>query len=355
MSGNATLFIDRDGTLVEEPPDEQVDSVEKIRLVRNVIPAMTALRDAGYRFVMVSNQDGLGTDAFPMETFVQPQQYIIDLLASQGISFDDILICPHLPSDHCDCRKPNDGLVQSYLTDDAMDRRNSHVIGDRKTDMELAMKMGIGGLQITNEFGWMDIAQKLTQPARRATVSRNTRETKITVEVDLDTEPDIQDINTGIGYFDHMLEQVGRHGGFSLKLHCRGDLHVDEHHTVEDSALALGAAMREALGDKLGIARYGFLLPMDEASAQVSIDLSGRPYLVFEGEFTRESVGGLPTELVSHFFRSLTEGLGAAIHITIRGQNNHHMIEAAFKGLGRSLRQALRRDGRDLPSTKGVL
>lgn len=355
MKASATLFIDRDGTLVQEPPDEQVDSLEKIRLVRNVIPALIILRDAGFRFVMVSNQDGLGTDSFSAESFTGPQEFIVNLFASQGVVFDDILICPHVPSDHCECRKPKTGLVQTYLASGSIDYKNSFVIGDRDCDMELARRMGIGGKRLDDKLGWLDIASQLTQPTRSAEVHRETRETNIVVKVDLDTVPDLQQIDTGIGFFDHMLEQVGRHGAFSLMLQCRGDLHIDEHHTVEDSALALGAALREALGDKRGIGRYGFVLPMDEACAQVSIDLSGRPYFVFDGELTRESVGGLPTELVPHFFRSVAEGLGAAIHISLRGENNHHMIEAAFKGLGRCLRQAIRREGHDLPSTKGVL
>ncbi|MBT8131914.1 MAG: bifunctional histidinol-phosphatase/imidazoleglycerol-phosphate dehydratase HisB [Gammaproteobacteria bacterium] len=355
MNGRAILFIDRDGTLIEEPADEQVDRLDKIRLLPDVIPALTTLRDAGYRFVMVSNQDGLGTEAFPTETFEGPQQFLANLFAGQGISFEATLICPHLPADQCDCRKPRTGLVEKYLADGVIDPEMSFVIGDRDSDMELAQRMGIGGLKINGRLGWTDIAGRLIQPPRRAAVSRKTKETEIEVTVDLDTIPDMQENQTGIGFFDHMLDQIGRHGGFSLTLKCRGDLHVDEHHTVEDSALALGAALREALDDKQGIARYGFVLPMDESSAQVSIDLSGRPYLVFDGAFTRESVGGLPTELVPHFFRSLCEGLRAAIHINLRGENNHHMIEAAFKGLGRCLRQAIQREGTSLPSTKGML
>jgi imidazoleglycerol-phosphate dehydratase/histidinol-phosphatase len=239
-----------------------------------------------------------------------------------------------------------------------LDLENSYVIGDRDTDMQLAANLGIEGLRVRADGAdgatWSAIAARLCHPDRRARVERRTKETQIDVQVTLDRTAPVT-IDTGIGFFDHMLEQVARHGGFSLELSCKGDLEVDEHHTVEDCALALGQALREALGDKRGIARYGFLLAMDEAQAQVAIDLSGRPYAVFEGSFGRETVGGLPTELVPHFFRSLADSLGAAIHVQVRGENTHHMIEACFKGVGRALRQALRIEGTELPSSKGVL
>jgi imidazoleglycerol-phosphate dehydratase / histidinol-phosphatase len=356
MSAERILFIDRDGTLIEEPDDRQVDSLAKLRLAAGVIPALLELKRAGYRFVLVSNQDGLGTAAFPEESFREPQDFLRELFASQGIEFDAEFFCPHFPADDCNCRKPRTGLLTTFLADRELDLSCSYVIGDRQTDLDLAANIGVGGIRIHGEGGesWPSIAARLRRPERVATVVRRTRETDITVSVNLDREAPIS-ISTGIGFFDHMLEQVARHGGFSLELACKGDLGVDEHHTVEDCTLALGQALREALGDKRGIGRYGFVLPMDEALAQVAIDLSGRAYSVFTGRFGREVVGGLPTELVPHFFRSLADSLGAAIHVEVRGENAHHMIEACFKGVGRALRRAMRVRGDELPSTKGVL
>jgi len=350
------LFIDRDGTLVEEPPDEQVDSLDKIRFLPGVFAALTELRTAGFRFVMVTNQDGLGTASFPTETFEIPQRFILDAFASQGITFDAIFVCPHKKSDGCDCRKPSTRLVDAWVKEQRVDLTASAMIGDRQTDLEFASNLGVRGLTVLANgdacHSWPAIAKELT--ARRAIVNRKTRETDITVTVDLDAEGPIS-ARTNIGFFDHMLEQLGKHGGFSLQLECHGDLHIDEHHTIEDCAIALGEALRSALGDKRGLRRYGFLLPMDEARAQVAIDLSGRAYSVFEGRFGREQVGTMPTELVPHFFRSLADSLGAAIHVSVVGDNTHHMIEACFKGVGRALRDAFRRDGHDLPSTKGTL
>jgi len=350
------IFLDRDGTLVEEPPDEQVDSLQKIRFMPGVFAALAQLRDAGYRFAIVTNQDGLGTASFPTANYELPQQFIVDAFASQGIVFDAVFVCPHFRKDGCDCRKPSTRLVEQWVRDRQVDLAASAMIGDRDTDLEFATRLGVRGLRVLRdgppETGWPAIVQALL--ARRARVERRTKETDIVVQVDLDS-PGPQRIATGIGFFDHMLEQVAKHGGFALDLECRGDLHVDEHHTIEDCALALGEALRRALGDKRGIRRYGFLLPMDEARAQVAIDLSGRAYAVFEGRFGREQVGGLPSELVPHFFRSLGDALGAAIHVKVEGDNTHHMIEACFKGVGRALRDAFRREQGDVPSTKGVL
>jgi imidazoleglycerol-phosphate dehydratase / histidinol-phosphatase len=350
------LFVDRDGTLIEEPPDEQVDSLEKIRWLPDVFASLQKLTAAGYRLVMVTNQDGLGTPSFPQERFELAQNFVVDTMASQGLTFDAICICPHRPADACSCRKPKLGLVQAYLDCTTVDFARSIMIGDRLTDLEFAKNLGVRGLRVQKagspQETWPAIAAELL--ARRATVERATKETRIRIAVDLDAEGPIT-ISTGHAFFDHMLEQLAKHGGFALQLSCQGDLEVDEHHTVEDCALALGGALRQALGDKRGIARYGFLLPMDEARAQVAIDLSGRPYAVFEGKFARTEVGGLATELVSHFFRSLAETLGAALHVSVTGENTHHMVEACFKGVGRALRQALRREGGELPSTKGVL
>jgi imidazoleglycerol-phosphate dehydratase/histidinol-phosphatase len=355
-----TLFIDRDGTLVEEPADEQVDALDKIRFLPGVFAALARLRQAGFRLVMVSNQDGLGTAAFPRAAFERCQDFILRSFASQGISFDAVCICPHLSDAGCACRKPHTGLLREWLAGNAFDPPRSAVIGDRDSDLQFAANLGMRGYRVragaaagaaTGET-WPEVTRALL--ARRARVERRTRETAISVEVELDGQSDTQ-ISTGIGFFDHMLEQLARHGGFGLRLQCQGDLYIDEHHTVEDCALALGEALRRALGDKAGIGRYGFLLAMDEAEAQVAIDLSGRPYFAFTGAFGRAQVGALPTELVPHFFRSLADALGCALHLEVRGDNTHHQIEACFKGVGRALRPALRRAGDELPSTKGVL
>lgn len=356
------LFIDRDGTLIEEPPDEQIDSLQKLRLMPDVMPALLRLRDAGYTLVLVSNQDGLGTPRFPEPSFREPQDYLRELFRSQGITFAAEFFCPHFPADGCDCRKPKTGLLDGWLREHPIDVARSHVIGDRETDLQLAANLGVGGIRLAGKGHsadatgetWNTIAARLSTSVRTAHVNRKTKETDISVDVNLDRESPIR-IATGLGFFDHMLEQVARHGGFSLDLACKGDLEIDEHHTVEDCALALGTALRQALGDKRGIGRFGFLLPMDETLAQVAIDLSGRAYFVFEGKFNRELVGQLPTELVPHFFRSLADTLGAAIHIKVTGENSHHMVEACFKGVGRALRQALRIEGTELPSSKGVL
>jgi imidazoleglycerol-phosphate dehydratase/histidinol-phosphatase len=354
------LFIDRDGTLIKEPADKQIDSLEKLAFFPGVFTALLQLKQAGYSLVMISNQDGLGTNSFPQNNFDLPHQMMLKIFSSQGIEFDDILICPHLPTDGCECRKPKLGLVLNYLTQQKIDRQNSYVIGDRETDLQLANNMGITGIRITQDTApnavsnWSEIVKIILDKPRVATITRNTNETKINVKVNLD-DPSAVHIQTGVGFFDHMLEQLAKHGGFGLQLSVAGDLHIDDHHTVEDVGIALGQALALALGDKRGIARYGFLLPMDEASAQVALDLSGRFYYVFSGNFTREKVGDLSTELVSHFFRSFAENLKATLHIEVKGENAHHMVEAIFKAVGRVLRQAFSKVDESLPSTKGVL
>ncbi len=352
------LFIDRDGTLIEEPEDFQVDALDKIRLVEGVIPALLELARHGFRFVMVSNQDGLGTESFPQADFDACHDHVMQLLTSQGIVFDEVFICPHLPGDNCECRKPRSGLLTRYLASNNLDLAASAVIGDRETDIELADKLGISGLRIEldgpREHSWAGIVERLCHADREALVQRKTSETDIAVAVNLDAAGEIE-ISTGIGFFDHMLEQIAKHGGFSLELACSGDLEIDEHHTVEDVAITLGTALRKALGNKFGIGRYGFVLPMDESEAHVSLDLSGRAVFVFRGEFPRDNVGELSTEMVEHFFRSLGDSLGAALHVEVRGENTHHMVEACFKAVGRTLRQAFRREGTELPSTKGTL
>ena len=352
------LFIDRDGTLIEEPHDNQVDSIGKIRLVSGVIPALLELADQGYRFVMVSNQDGLGTESFPLEQFEACHEHVVALFESQGITFDETFICPHFENDGCECRKPRTGLLTRFLARNNMDIAKSAVIGDRSTDLELAERLGLRGFLVAPdaswETSWPGIVTALCTGDRVAEIERTTRETTIRGRVNLDRGGRIE-VQTGIGFFDHMLEQIAKHGGFSLVLNCEGDLHVDEHHTVEDVAIVLGSALRDALGDKRGIGRYGFLLPMDESMATVALDLSGRASFVFDAPFPRDAVGELSTEMVTHFFRSLAESLGAALHVTVQGENTHHMVEACFKGVGRTLRQAIRQEGAELPTTKGTL
>jgi len=352
------LFIDRDGTLIVEPADEQVDTIEKVRLVGGVIPSLIELARHGYRFVMVSNQDGLGTESFPQADFDTAHDLVMHLFESQGITFDEVFICPHLAADQCECRKPRTGLLTRYLARTDIDLAASAVIGDRATDLELAERLGVQGILVNGDHpevvAWPQVVERLCYSDRVATVERETSETRIRLEVNLDSFERAQ-VSTGIGFFDHMLEQISKHGTFGLRLQCAGDLHIDEHHTVEDVAICLGHALRQALGNKHGIGRYGFLLPMDESEARVSLDLSGRAAFRFDANFPRDSVGALSTEMVEHFFRSLAEALGAALHIEVRGENTHHMIEACFKGVGRALRDAIRRQGTELPSTKGTL
>ena len=353
------LFIDRDGTLIEEPEDFQIDAYEKLRFVPGVVPALLKLRDAGYQFVMVSNQDGLGSEQYPRASFEGPHALMMQVFESQGIRFRDVLIDESWPHENRPTRKPGIGLVIPYLQDRSIDWARSAMVGDRQTDNQFAENLNIRAFQLkTAQFGgewdWAGIAHELADAPRRAVVQRNTKETKIRVEVDLDriAEPVAK---TGLPFFDHMLEQIGKHGGFALDVRADGDLHIDEHHTVEDTGLALGQALKEALGDKRGIGRYGFTLPMDETLASAARDLSGRPYFGFTGEFRRERVGDLPTELVPHFFRSLCDAAGLNLNLKVEGDNDHHKVEASFKALARALRQAVKREGAELPSTKGAL
>lgn len=349
------LFVDRDGCLIEEPEDYQIDSLEKLRLMPQVIPALLDILGAGYQLVMVTNQDGLGTDSFPTADFEPPHAWMLETLASQGITFKDILIDKTFEADGKDTRKPGVGMMHAYLADDSWSRADSAMVGDRDTDLQFAANMGVAGYKVgADGMSWAEIAHQLVNRPRTAKVVRKTHETQITVEVDLDAPPAAH-VDTGIGFFDHMLDQISRHGGFALNLECKGDLHIDDHHSVEDCALALGEALRQALGDKRGIARYGFTLPMDETLAQVALDLSGRPYFVLDGHYPRDHVGALSTDMVEHFFQSLSYAMAANVHLKVRGDNSHHMVEASFKAFARALRQAIRREGNELPSTKGML
>lgn len=347
----AMLFIEESGGLLERI--EQESGLDAIRIRQGCLAALRRFQDAGFGLVLlIDPADPAAAARAPMRDSLDA--FIDALLGSETLRLAARRTCPHAAGTGCDCALPGIGLVDDYLADPALDRTRSLVVGDRSETLGLARAMGISAASPVGTRGWEDIARDALDQPRRARVRRKTRETEITVAVDLDraAEPVV---STGIGFFDHMLEQLGKHGGFGLEVRCSGDLEVDEHHTVEDVALAIGQALRQALGDKLGIARYGFLLAMDEAEAQVAVDLSGRAFAVFEGAFPRDSVGGLPTELVPHFFRSLSETLGAALHVAVRGDNAHHMVEACFKGVARAFRQAFARSGADLPSTKGIL
>ncbi|KTD00936.1 bifunctional histidinol-phosphatase/imidazoleglycerol-phosphate dehydratase HisB [Fluoribacter gormanii] len=348
------LFIDRDGTLIEEPFDFQVDSLDKIKLTPHVIPSLLQLQKEGFRFIMVSNQNGIGTPSFPEDDFMICHEFTLDLFSSQGIFFEEIFICPHMPEENCLCRKPKTGLVDQFLKERVINNSCSWVIGDRETDRQFADSLGIKFLPISQQHGWVQVTQTILNQKRTAVIQRKTKETDINLTLILDMDQNSV-ISTPLPFFNHMLEQVAKHGGFNLELCANGDVEVDDHHLIEDTAIALGEGLKKALGDKWGINRYGFTLPMDEALASVAIDISGRGFCEFKGQFTREFVGGMATEMVPHFFNSLATALGATIHIEVKGQNHHHMIEACFKSLGRALGQACMKTNNALPSTKGVL
>ena len=358
------LFIDRDGTIIQEPEDEQIDSFEKLKFVPHAISSLAFLRQhTDYEFVMVSNQDGLGTDSFPENTFWPVHNFILDTLKGEGVEFDEILIDPHFPEDNAPTRKPNTGLVRKYMDNPEYDIANSYVIGDRETDRKFAENIGCKFLQINSAAADTEAAsswERTTAIAfggeRTAEVQRTTKETDILVRVDLDGSGRC-DIQTGLGFFDHMLEQIGKHGQIDLTVRCNGDLHVDEHHTIEDTALALGECLLKALGDKRGIERYGYCLPMDDCLCNVALDFGGRPWLVWDAEFNREKIGEMPTEMFLHFFKSLSDAAKMNLNIRAEGQNEHHKIEGIFKALARSLKMAVRRDvyHYELPSTKGTL
>lgn len=352
------LFIDRDGTLIEEPADEQIDSFEKLKFVKGVFRNLAFIREKlDFEIVMVSNQDGLGTDSFPEDTFWPVHNFILQTLEGEGIKFDEILIDPHFPEDNAPTRKPNTGLVEKYMQNPEYDIANSYVIGDRETDRTFARNIGCKSLVLSDEgMSWDKIAEILFAGERTAEVKRTTKETDIHIKVNLDGTGKC-DISTGLGFFDHMLEQIGKHGMMDLMIHTKGDLEVDEHHTIEDTAIALGECILTALGNKRGIERYGYSLPMDDCLCSVALDFGGRPWLVWDAEFKREKIGEMPTEMFLHFFKSLSDAAKMNLNIKAEGQNEHHKIEGIFKALARSLKMAVKRDiyHYELPSTKGLL
>lgn len=352
------LFIDRDGTIIEEPEDEQIDSFGKLKFTPGVIRNLNFIRTkTDFKFVMVSNQDGLGTDSFPEDTFWPVHNFILQTLEGEGITFDDILIDRHFPEDNSPTRKPATGLVRKYMDDPEYDIANSYVIGDRETDRQFAENIGCKALILGKDgLTWDKIAELLFAGERTAEARRTTKETEISVKLNLDGTGKC-DISTGIGFFDHMLEQIGKHGMMDLTVSCKGDLNVDEHHTIEDTAIVLGDCLLKALGDKRGIERYGYCLPMDDCLCSVALDFGGRPWLVWDAEFKREKIGDMPTEMFLHFFKSLSDSARMNLNVKAEGDNEHHKIEGIFKAFARSLRMAVKRDIQhfELPSTKGTL
>lgn len=366
------LFIDRDGTLIAEPPDQQIDSLEKLEFIPGVFTWLGKIaKETDFELVMVTNQDGLGTKSFPEETFWPAQNKLISALEREGIKFSAIHIDKSFPDENKPTRKPGIGMLTQYLNG-AYDLKNSFVIGDRITDIQMAKNLGSMGI-LLNEDAFKDkvVSESLTESCalitkswqaiyelvrlkRQANVNRITKETNIVVELNLDGIGNAS-IQTGLGFFDHMLEQIARHGQVDLTINTKGDLHIDEHHTIEDTALALGEAFVKALGDKKGIERYGFCLPMDDCLAQVAIDFGGRPWLVWEADFKREKIGEMPTEMFFHFFKSFSDAAKCNLNIKAEGTNEHHKIEAIFKAFAKTIKMAIRKEGNLLPSTKGTL
>jgi imidazoleglycerol-phosphate dehydratase/histidinol-phosphatase len=369
------LFIDRDGTLIIEPPDEQIDSLEKLEYYPGVFSGLGKIaRETDFELVMVTNQDGLGTDRFPEKSFWPAHERMLKTFESEGIRFTNVFIDRSLPADNKPTRKPGTAMLTEYFSPD-YDLNNSFVLGDRITDVILAKNLGAKGILLNNgdlenklkeqnlerhcsliTTSWQAIATFLLRPERKAVVRRTTKETDIVIEINLDGSGK-SNISTGLGFFDHMLDQLSKHGKLDLDITVKGDLHIDEHHTIEDTALALGDSFFKAMGDKLGIERYGFCLPMDDCLAQVAIDFGGRPWLVWDAEFKREKIGEMPTEMFYHFFKSFSDTSKSNLNIKVEGTNEHHKIESIFKAFAKAIRAAVRREegNKDLPSTKGLL
>jgi len=355
------LFIDRDGTLIEEPPVTfQVNSLEEMVFLPGVISSLKKFTDAGYELIVITNQDALGTPANPRENYEKVNQKFLEIFRGEGVEFSEFFECIHTPEENCECRKPKTGMVDLYLLKnrELIDFENSYVIGDRKTDITFAKNIGVTGVLISPENSWNCIAHEILQKPRAATMSRKTKETEISVRIDLDGSGKYS-VDTGLKFFDHMLEQIGKHGNFDLDILCKGDLEIDEHHTIEDVALTLGSVFQKALGDKRGITRYANtiekILPMDESLATIALDISNRPECVFSGKFSREYVGDFPTEMLKHFYQSFCLTAGINMNMKLEGENTHHMVEISFKAFARALKEAVKIEGTGVVSTKGVL
>lgn len=351
------LFLDRDGTLILEPPETfQVNSLEEMVFLPNVISSLKKFVEAGFELMMVTNQDGLGTPKNPRENYEKINQKIFEIFASEGIYFSKIFECPHFPEENCNCRKPKIGILGDFLEKNTINKENSYMIGDRKTDLEFAKNIGVKGFLLDESNTWGTITQNILQKSRIGKITRTTKETEILVEWNLDGNGQYE-IDTGLKFFNHMLEQLGKHGNFDLKILCKGDLEIDEHHTIEDIAIALGEAFLQALGDKRGIIRYAHekILPMDESLCQIALDISGRPDCVFSGTFTREFVGDFPTEMLKHFYKSFCDSARVNLNIKLEGENTHHLVEISFKAFARVLREAVKIEGSAISSTKGIL
>jgi imidazoleglycerol-phosphate dehydratase/histidinol-phosphatase len=367
------LFIDRDGTIIIEPPDQQIDSLEKLEFYPGVFTWLGRIsQEAGYELVMVTNQDGLGTKSFPEETFWPAHNKMMRAFDREGVRFSKVFIDRTFPQDNQPTRKPGTGMLTEYMNG-SYDLKNSYVIGDRITDLELAKNLGAKGILINDgslvskvkevdlddtcslvTANWENVYKLLTNADRKASIVRTTKETDIKIDINLDGNGK-SSINTGLGFFDHMLDQLSKHGNLDLTIAVKGDLHIDEHHTIEDTALALGEAFLKALGDKRGIERYGFCLPMDDCLAQVALDFGGRPWIVWETEFKREKIGEMPTEMFFHFFKSFSDTSKCNLNVKAEGTNEHHKIEAIFKGFAKAIKMAIKKEGNQLPTTKGVL
>ena len=351
------IFIDRDGTLISEPADtKQVNSISEINFLPNVILSLKELQNKGYRLVLVSNQDGLGTVANPRENYDDINKFVQKVLASEQIYLDEIFTCPHMPEDNCNCRKPNTGLVDKYFRENQIDVENSYMVGDRQSDLEFATNLRIKGIIISKDNTWQNISNKILKSPRKTYINRKSAETDISLELNIDGTGEYE-ISTGLNFFDHMLEQLSRHSNFDLKIKCVGDLAVDEHHTIEDVGIVLGEALRKTLGDKIGIERYDWerILVMDESVTELALDISGRAYLVFKAEFKREYVGDFPTEMLEHFLESFCKSAGLNLYIKISGKNAHHKIESCFKALAKCLKNAVEITSSKLPTTKKIL
>lgn len=354
---NKIIFIDRDGTIIKEPPvTQQVNSLEELEFMPNVISSLKKLYENNFKFIIVTNQDNLGTELNSSENFEKINNKIFQVLKSENIEIDEIFVCPHTKDDNCNCRKPKLGMIENWLMNNEFDKQNSYVVGDRTTDMEFANNLQIKGFLLNNETTWKTIADEIINKPRKARVERKTKETSIKLNLNLDGEGKYK-ISTGLEFFNHMLEQFSKHSGIDMELICDGDLKVDEHHTIEDCAIAIGECLKKALGDKFGIERFGWerILVMDEAQTTVSIDISNRPVFVFEADFNREYVGDFPTEMTKHFFETLCLCSGINAHISIKGTNTHHMIESCFKAFAKTIKTAIAKNNSQISSTKGLL